>query len=190
MNKAPVLLSFLLWGCVYATQETPVNYQYSGPSVSSKSVQAQYGIAVTQVTDARAMRDPRLILGLTLSWGGYAAEEPIAEIVRKGIIVALEQAGYSQGDELAMECTIGVFDYSSWSGLLSLKKATLDLPITVTLRRGREEIAKNTVIGQSTMLEDEISQQSHNEHIVTLFTRSLDDAIFQIVELVNFSVNH
>ena len=192
-KKLILFLIVFLPSCAFSIHETPLNYNYSG-SVEAKPENVLKGVVVSQVIDRRTVDAPNIIIHLInghgqTTTGGYAAEKPVAEIVHNGIDQALTKAGYgSSSEDYSLKITINDFDFKAVSGYFSVEKITSTLSISVLLQDSNgAKLAKNTVVGKGELKDKEIDG-SNQELVRKMFSISLEDAITQIVEVVNIEM--
>ena len=192
---AIVMATSILSGCAFTVHETPVGYVYTTPSELNRAP-AGINIVVKDVRDERTVSDPRIISHLVnghgqTTTGGFAAEKPVSEIVKEGIEQALKTAGYSPSEtEIDLNANLIDYTYDAVSGAWSINKVTAKMEMSVELLMGNEKFLKNTVIGKHEMLKDEIKGKNNKELITELFSKTLDDTISQLVEVVNIAARN
>ena len=192
IRTVAVILAALVfnYGCAFSIHETQLDYDYAG-EVAAVPHASGVGINVATIEDARAVDDPRVISHLVNGYGqttsgGYFAEEPITDIVKKGIKQALSAAGYAEtGSDLDLDANIEEYEYDAVAGFWSAKKITSRLTLSIKLSRNGNIVTRNTLIGRSTLLPPDFKGKQDKELVVILFTNALNDVLTQVVEVVN-----
>jgi hypothetical protein len=191
---APLFAIATLSGCAFSIHETPVNYEFDGV-VEPDERNTSRGIVVNVVTDDRAVDRPDIISHLVNGYGqttsgGFVAEAPLSDIVKSGIQEALVRAGYkSHSDDLTLDAVLENYEYDAVSGFWSVKNITAQLTLSIKLSQGDTIVARNTVLGDVKLNTEELKGKPDKELVVLLFKRSLDDALEQVVEIVEIETN-
>lgn len=141
-----------LTGCAFTVYDVAVNYQYPGTvSVNLSNTTLEVG----EFTDSRGMQNSRMLFhqknleGQTTT-GGWQAEKPLGEIVRDGVIQALESANANIQSDTPKRLTGDILELSSSSvmGVFGGElKGKLLLKLQVEDFSKGEILWKDTIVG-------------------------------------------
>jgi uncharacterized lipoprotein YajG len=190
MKKALIIIFILtvafLYGCAFTRSETKIDYapNIHAASLASPSVKS---LIVAQVKDERGVSDPTIVFykknlhGNTTS-GCYAADRPITEIFKTGLIQALESRNYKvrpEGADYELRTTIQDFNYEVITGFWKGKlKPKMTVRFEVVDQTSGKEIWRDTLIGRSTV--------DSGDYVVQSLTLTIDDVISRLLDNKSF----
>jgi uncharacterized lipoprotein YajG len=173
-------------GCAFSRSESKVNYL---PSIGSAKLEreAAKSVELGEVKDARGLQDPTTIFqkknlnGDTTS-GTYAADRPIATILREGLSAGLVQKGFTLskgGHSLRLEASIQDFSYDVvmgfWKGTI---KPKMMVRIEVFDVASGKSVWKDSIVGRANV--------NSGDYIVQSVTQVIDDVVTQLLNDKSF----
>ena len=179
-----VLCLAFLTSCAFSRTEMKVDYTPNIQAVSLANPSAK-SVAIAQVKDERGVTDPTVIFQKNNAYGkttgSYSADKPVAEIIRAGLIQALEDKNYRLAPVNAnheIRTTLQDLDYEFiqgiWSGTLKTK---MTARFEVIDKSSGKEIWRDTIIGRSSV---ECSFFSSND-IIQALSLTTDDVISRLL---------
>jgi hypothetical protein len=174
-------------GCALTVRDTPVDYKFTKAPAADFSGSPEK-IRVGKFADSRGMDNPRMLMhsqnmyGNTMS-GGSQAEEPVAEIVRDGVVQGLTAAHarvVEDGPSLILSGDLMEYSYSVvqglWAGTVNTK---LLVKVKLSSQSGHT-IWSDTLLGKASY------HGAMNPGDVVLFQLTLDDFVMELQKNEDF----
>ncbi len=188
LNFVMIFSIVSLTSCAFSRTEVKIDYtpNISAASLGSASIKS---VTVAQVKDDRGVSDPTIIFQKSNAYGKtsgcYAADRPISEIIKTGLIQALGGKNYrieTKSADYELLTTIQDFSYEFidgfWTGTL---KPKMTARFEVIDRASGKGIWRDTVIGRSS-----IKCGACSDYMVQALTLTTDDVISRLLEEQSF----
>lgn len=189
MKKIIIMLfvAALVSGCAFTRTETPITYDPSLTSDADLAGKLFATLEVGDIKDDREIADPTIIFQKRNAYGkttgSYAAQKPVCEILREGIIDALRETNFNVVDEDGFYILHGEmieFDYdvvAGWMSVTMLPKMTIKFDL-INSKTGKL-IWKDAIFGKGKVKTSMVMGES--EMVKKSFTSVTDDVINELI---------
>lgn len=189
MKKIIIMLfvAALVSGCAFTRTETPITYDPSLTSDADLAGKLFATLEVGDIKDDREIADPTIIFQKRNAYGkttgSYAAQKPVCEILREGIIDALRETNFNVVDEDGFYILHGEmieFDYdvvAGWMSVTMLPKMTIKFDL-INSKTGKL-IWKDAIFGKG-KVKTSIGM-GESERVKKSFTSVTDDVINELI---------
>jgi len=190
MKKILILLflTSLASGCAFTRSETPINYSPSLPPDMNFIGEPSVTLEVGKIIDERLLADPTIVfhkrnLYGTKTTGYYAAQKPVCDIFRKGLIDALKKANFNIVDangHYVLQGELKEFDSDVHMGWIT---GTIIPKMIVKFElldgESGKQIWKEVIFGKGTI---EVSAETSDKKIIKqCFSLVMDDVVSELI---------